>query len=73
MEKLPTHPDHSIGNNSSNITSNKWPDIENVLATKGREVENIGRDYILGSPFKSVLAVGAAGLLVGFLLSKFRA
>lgn len=69
MEKLPIQSDHSLGNNSNN----KWPDVEQALANKGREVENMGRDYITASPFKSVLAVGAVGLLMGFLLSKFRA
>ena len=68
MEKLPIQSDHSLGN-----SSNKWPDVEHALATKSREVENMGRDYITESPFKAVLAVGAVGLLIGFLLSKIRA
>lgn len=73
MEKLPVNPDHSIGNTNSTLGSNRWPDVENALAAKGRQVEHMGRDYIMESPFKSVLAIGAAGLLVGYLLSKFRA
>lgn len=84
MEKLPTQPEQPFGNNTSNTSnigsnhsgntgSNKWPDVEHALATKKREVENMGRDYIIEAPFKSVLTVGVAGLLLGFLLSKFRA
>ena len=73
MEKLPVNPDHSIGSTNSNLRSNRWPDVEHALATKSREVENMGRDYITESPFKAALAVGAFGLLMGFLLSKIRA
>jgi ElaB/YqjD/DUF883 family membrane-anchored ribosome-binding protein len=75
MEKLPIQStDHSTGNTNSNSNiGNKWPDVENTIIAKSREVENMGREYITQAPIKSVLTVGVAGLFLGFLLSRFRA
>ena len=50
----------------------KWQDMEQALLVKGKEARNISRDYINQSPFKSVLAASAAGLLIGYIFSKLR-
>ena len=50
----------------------KWQDIEHAVSVKGKEMRTLSRDYINHAPFKSVLAASAAGLVLGYLISKFR-
>lgn len=55
-----------------NDAKGKWLDLEHAMVQKGQEAGKAGRIYIYQNPFRSVLVAGAAGLVIGFLLSVFR-